>query len=101
MPNSCLQIYDSPGLIKESNRGLLLIQLALHFLSCNLIIIIVKYDVRYKINTIPQIKNIYKIFKGCKTSQILVMISYADTIHIDDNKIHGGTVLNKFSEALK
>lgn len=56
---------------------------------------------RYKINTIPQIKNIYKTFKGCKTSQILVMISYADIIHADESKIHGGTVFNKFSEALK
>jgi ribosome-interacting GTPase 1 len=60
---SSLHIYDTPGIIEDSNKGLLQIEWALKYLSWNLIIILGRFEARYKINTVPPIKKFLKLFK--------------------------------------
>jgi hypothetical protein len=85
-------LYDTPGIFEGSNAGLLQIQRSLYHLTCNLIIIMVRFDVRFKQNTLYQLKKFIKLFKNCfpeYMDSLLLMISNIDVL--DDVNMNSRT----------
>jgi predicted GTPase len=61
--NVSFHIYDTPGILDDSKKGVLQIERALKYLDWNLIIVLSRFEARYKINTIPPIKKFLKLLK--------------------------------------
>jgi GTPase Era involved in 16S rRNA processing len=80
---SRLTLFDTPGVVEKSPKGMQQIQYSLEFVRWDLIIIVCKFEARFKITTVTQMMKFLRVFNG-HHDKVLVMVSHIDTMNVSD-----------------